>query len=128
MGWDTRKLPKQGRSEVLAYVLGYIQHEVKQAYVTENAVYLAVLQPDDAMHRPGNVLALVVAYEHRTDGRTAFKFMAEDEGPYYLDAPPSLIRKLSPPANQYAKRWRQDCLANHTFSDGRDEVVVEFSN
>lgn len=128
MGWDGIRLPAQGKADVLGYVLNYIHHEVRQAYVTDDAVYLAVKQADDAVYRPGNVLGLVVAYQHRNDGMTFFKYMAEDEGPYYIDAPPSLIRKLSPPANQNAKRWRQECLANHTLSDGESSVVVEFVN
>ena len=128
MGWDGVKLKKQGRAEALAYVLGYLKHEVKQVYATEHAIYLAVLQPDDSPYHPGKVCGLVVAYDHRPDGWTMFKFMGEEEGPLYGDAPPSLIRKLTAPPNQYAKRWRQDCIANHTFSDGRDEVVVEFAN
>jgi hypothetical protein len=128
MGWDGVKLPKQGRAEALAYVLGYIKHEVKQAYATDDAIYLAVKQPDDVDYHPGKVIGLVVAYHHRDDGMTLFKFMGEDEGPYYTDAPPSLIRKLTAPATGYAKRWRQDCVANHTFSDGVESVVVEFVN
>lgn len=45
-----------------------------------------------------------------TSGGWSYKDMDENMGPVEAKAPASLIRKLTPTSNEYALKWRQNCM------------------
>lgn len=62
-----------------------------------------------------------------------YKDMHEDMGPYFYDAPVSLLNKLTPTTNENAMRWREKCRQNIALKKSKnmvklnegDEVSVE---
>lgn len=76
-------------------------------YKSKNALYLAIL--NKVTNKIG---ARIIIYEKNLNtGEVFFKEMTENEGPYYYDAPKKLIKLLSPTDNEYAREWREKCLA-----------------
>ena len=120
MGWDGVKL-ERGETAV-DFVRKDIEaagNEVAYLAANEDAVYVAVKLSDDTCFArdlaKGTVSGLVVAIQRGRDGYTMFKWMGEQCGPYYHNAPRKLIEMLSPlPADDksYAAQWRQNCLAH----------------
>ncbi len=106
MGWDCVKLHDTTRVGVLRHVLADLGPDRKAlaSHITGDAAYLAVHSPTT-----DDVAGVVVAYEHRPDGWSCFKWMIEDEGPCYYDAPLSLLDTLTAEPQYYAAEWRTKC-------------------
>ena len=61
--------------------------------------------------RPNEVHALVCLTEMH-DGWFYYKDMEEEMGPYECKCPKAILDLLTPTSNEYARKWREACLAN----------------
>jgi hypothetical protein len=81
--------------------------EVLQSSVVGNIVYFAV------KYIPQNIVYATVVktrIDNSIYNNLIYKEMDETMHPYFYDAPPSLIKKLTPTDNENALTWRAECL------------------
>ena len=124
MGWSGTNLNGQAPIE---YVRQLLPSAVAVGYGTgrnvDGTVYAAVRCDDDGpagLWQAGDVIGLVVAVDYR-DSMHWFKYMDEFMGPFYFDAPDSVLRKLTPlrpsdnKARENAAEWRAKCMGRRDY-------------
>lgn len=102
MGWTVfNSAPKGGMVEaVLQSMSDFGKREIVASARIGNVVYAAVRDSDGV----GAAIGVI-------DG-LGYKLMAEEEGPYYYDAPAFVLDALSPTTAEFAVKWRDRCRAN----------------
>ena len=63
------------------------------------------------------VIAGIISFSYRPKDPSGeilvYKTMDETMGPVQAQCPPSILKLLTDPLNEYAKEWRDQCRANH---------------
>ena len=96
---------------------GYPKHmEVLAARNVKSTIYAAMFDT-----QTGKTWCLVVPHFMR-QGDWYYKEQSDDMGPYEAHCPESVLKHLGPPANQYAKEWREECRRNN--ARGIDKLVA----
>jgi len=120
MGWTGSQFYGKSRKEFLIKEFTQ-ENETHKWYLTDvsmkGAVCYCIHWVEDKTTGTLQHEALVILTEKRRDEPDwiFYKNMGESCGPYYFDAPVSLIKKLNNlgmPFNTSAKNWRDKCLAN----------------
>ena len=79
------------------------RHQVLADAIVRGVWYAAVTGKE-----PGEVFAAVGLIENK-GGEFGCKLMSEEMGPYYYDAPASVLAALSPTKYESANEWRAKC-------------------
>lgn len=109
MGWTykfvgtTDKTPKQLMTEELEQ---YGSEKVIKASVVRGVYYAAVRN-----ERNGKING-VVCLMRKQNGEFGWKDIWEEMGPFESRCPKVIIDLLSPTDSEYAKQWRERCIAN----------------
>lgn len=72
----------------------------------------------------GEVGACVALFSYEDNGASVrVKMMGEEMGPYYLNAPSSILDLLTPTKNETAQAWRSECRAVLARREGMKNLV-----
>lgn len=99
MGWTVfNQMPKGGMQEaVLASMSDFGKREIVASAMVLGVVYAAVRVGDEVIGAVGVIDGL------------GYKLMSEREGPYYYQAPPEVLEKLTPTDCLWSLKWRAKC-------------------
>lgn len=92
--------------------------------------YGAIRSQDLTTHKDDIVGVVVLTRIDRRDGYFMTKVMEETAGPYYYEAPKSILKQLSPTTDENAIQWRQQCwklAKGPKLSSCKEGDVIEFT-
>jgi len=114
MGWDYTNKP-MGQSLINFFKDEFPSYNIIDGVIVNNVFYMAVNRKDNDKI----IFALIALIDHNDSKfNIGYKAMPEYQNPYYYDAPLSILNKLTPTNDNYARIWRDTCIINYRKQSG----------